>query len=353
MQFNELAEAYRSKTDEELLRLAAKPDQLTDEAFSALLTELAKRNIAIPKVSAPPDETHILPKELLHGHGKTAKEFAGVAEFLGEVLRTYQSRYWSFILLTAPVVVLGYVAAWIARSEVHEIARNRPPDIVSSAFRMMLLKMSAINLASYATSWLVFCISFAAICAAVGTIESNEPFSVRGSFAAVGRRIGSVIRLSGSLFLLLLLVLGVADLLGWGVIWIFREVHFRLGSPGIWVVSVALSSAAFLLLSRFGLAMPAVVLDDYKIRAAIFRSDELTEGKWLVLTGLLSKSLIGGYIAGALPFWLRIWLWSSIQLPIWLVIVGSLAAVTVVEPTLFIGFALMYLRSSAGSPRIA
>jgi len=58
---------------------------------------------------------------------------------------------------------------------------------------------------------------------------------------------------------------------------------------------------ALLVFSRFALAMPALILGDYPVGKAIFRSDELTERKWLVLAVLLLKSLVGGYIAGMLP----------------------------------------------------
>jgi len=103
------------------------------------------------------------------------------------------------------------------------------------------------------------------------------------------------------------------------------------------------------MLSRFGLAIPALVLDNYRVGQAMFRSDELTEGKWLTLAVLLSKSLIGGYVAGMLPFWLASWIQTSIVLPAWfrwVLTAASIAGVTVVEPTMFIGFVLLYLRMS-------
>jgi len=79
----------------------------------------------------------------------------------------------------------------------------------------------------------------------------------------------------------------------------------------------------------------------------MFRSDELTEGKWLILAVLLAKSLIGGYIAGMFPFWLAGWIWSYVRLPLWSLSVASIAGVTIVEPFMFIGFALLYTRMSA------
>jgi hypothetical protein len=102
--------------------------------------------------------------------------------------------------------------------------------------------------------------------------------------------------------------------------------------------------------SRFFLAVPAVILDDYRVGQAMFRGDKLTEGKWLTLAALLAKSLIGGYIAGMCPFWLA----SIIHFSVppgswfrWILTIASIIAVTVVEPTMFVGFALLYLKRTA------
>jgi len=80
----------------------------------------------------------------------------------------------------------------------------------------------------------------------------------------------------------------------------------------------------------------------------MFRSDELTQGKWPILLTLLAKSVIGGYVAGWLPFWVASWL-SVFSVPdgfSWVLTVASIAAVAVVEPTMFIGFALLYTATS-------
>jgi len=60
--------------------------------------------------------------------------------------------------------------------------------------------------------------------------------------------------------------------------------------------------------------------------------------------------LIGGYLAAVAPFWLASWILRDTPLPYgfpWILTVVSMGAVTVVEPTMFIGFALLYLRTSA------
>jgi hypothetical protein len=123
-----------------------------------------------------------------------------------------------------------------------------------------------------------------------------------------------------------------------------------------WIFSYGLACLALLVVSRFALAIPAVILDDYKAGPAIFRSDELTEKKWFILATLLSKSLIGGYVAGMIPYWLASWIPDNVSLPTWfpwLSTAASLSAVVVVEPTMFIGFALLYLKGSAAAASIS
>jgi hypothetical protein len=52
VQIQELVDQYRKKTDEELLRLAREREQLTPEAGSALMDELARRKIAAVQLKA-------------------------------------------------------------------------------------------------------------------------------------------------------------------------------------------------------------------------------------------------------------------------------------------------------------
>jgi hypothetical protein len=136
-------------------------------------------------------------------------------------------------------------------------------------------------------------------------------------------------------------------------VWLTPVRHLNLNSFMVWVLSLATSWAAMVVLSRFALAVPAVVLDGYKVGKSMFRSDELTQGKWLVLAALVFKSYIGGYIAGAAPFWLAAQIPNTVALPPWFswaLTAASMAAVIVVEPPMFIGFALLYLRQSAILP---
>jgi hypothetical protein len=136
------------------------------------------------------------------------------------------------------------------------------------------------------------------------------------------------------------------------VVWLLRRASMPLSTFTTWLVIFVCLGLAWLVCCRFALAMPALILDDYPVGKALFRSDELTERKWLTLAVLLSKSLVGGYIAGMMPFWLARFIPADISMPSWLpwVLTGaSVGGVALVEPIMFIGFALMYVKAPAAS----
>jgi len=342
MHMQDFVKLYETKTNEELIRLAADSAQLTPEAHTALAGELARRRL---------DITEGLDLELDNGQNKVEQpkirtspsvQPLDVREFVTEVLGVYHGEFWLFVKLVAPAVVIGCVSVLTGRQEGREIARHlRPTDLLGAAF---------VNLAAYFISWMAFSFSFAAICPVVRQIEAGAAPLVQDSVAEVRKRGSSFLRLSLLLFFLCLIAFGISMLLSTGVLWLSYVRHIHLSGSTIWVCSFGFTGLTLLVLARFALAVPAVILDDYGVGQAMLRSDELTEGKWLILAALLAKSLIGGYVAGMCPFWLASWIPASIPLPhwfSWVLEAASIAAVTVIEPIMFIGFVLLYLKMSA------
>jgi hypothetical protein len=247
--------------------------------------------------------------------------------------------------------VVGYFAILTGRKEANEITRQLPRGFEIVGHQTEILKIWLANSAGYVVSWMAFSFSFGAICSGVRQIEEELVPSVLDSFAAVRERLGSFLRLS--LLLLVLLVVGVAAaaLLYVGVLSVLQR-QLRTSHIAIQVVWLGFAYGPLLLLSRFGLAMPAIIVDNCRVREAMFRSDELTEGKWLTLAVLLAKSLVGDYFVGMCPFWLASWIPANVPLPFWFpwaLTAASIAGVTVVEPTIFIGFVLLYSKKSARS----
>ena len=237
----------------------------------------------------------------------------------------YDGQLWLFVKLTGPAVIVGYLALMLGRNEGREIARHLPRGVAIPGHQTELFEIWLANTAGYFVSWMASCYSFGAISSAVRQITAGDIPSASDCFVEVRERVGPFVRLSLLLFVLLLVGVAAAGLLGIGVFWVLHQVHYRYGTYTIWTVTFVSFGLMLLIFSRFGLAVPALVLDDRDVSEAMFRSDELTERKWPALAILLTKSLIGGYVAGMLPFWLARWAWAYIQLPWWVPAVGSIA----------------------------
>ena len=352
MHIQDLTWEYQSKSDEELLRLATEPDQLTADARTVLAGELARRQIdGVERLKhfheeeqqgrrAAKQPAHEIVSSLYDWH---------VSRFIEDVLRLYHSHFWFFVKLVAPAVVMGYIAILGTRSEAREIIRQLPPGFTLMSHRTEIIELWLVNISGYLASWLAFCISFGAISSGVRQVRDGFAPSVRDSIAAVRERMGPFFRLSLLLLFLLFVAEGVAGFLFTGVFRLVQQRHSHMNGFTFFIVSYTFGSLALLVFSRFGLAIPALVLDNYRVGQSIFRSDELTEGKWLILAALLGKSLVLGYVVGMCPFWLTRWIPADVSLPSWfpwVLNVASIVGVTIVEPTLFVGLALLYTRTS-------
>lgn len=349
---DDLLKVYYGKSDDELIHLAAAPDQLTSEARLALQSELSRRHINIREdceVSQNDAHRHNF-GHIAAAARSTEENQQGVGEFVAEVLSTYHTHFWLFFKITAPAVIISTIAIITGRNEGREIARRLPRGFELLAHRTEVIEIWLASLSAYLISWMAFSFSFGAICIAVEETAAGYAASAWHSLLNVRERLGPFLRVCLLLFTLVLVAEGASLLLGAGTLWALHQWQLLPSRSLIMVVSFATVGLTLLVLSRFALAVPAVILDDCRVGRAMFRSDELTQGKWLILATLLAKSLIGSYVAAMCPFWLA----SSIRVnaPVpswfpWLLTAASIIGVTAIEPTMFVGFALLYLKMSA------
>ncbi len=223
------------------------------------------------------DEAHQTPTATDGVYPRFRFRATEVREFIAHVLRVYHRRFWLFIRLVAPAMFVGYLAIRMGTVK----------------YPVAPAEMWLTNLTGYFLSWMASLFSFGATCSAVQQMEAGNEPSAKESFAQVHKRSGSLLRLGLLLFFLYLMAGIVTTLLLWVVVWLFTHFHAYL-SGSFWVFSFGIKGLALVVLSRFALAVPLVVLDDSKVGKAMFHSDELTEGKWPQLAALAAKSLIGG-----------------------------------------------------------
>jgi hypothetical protein len=196
MQIQDLAHAYRTKTDEELVQLATDSAQLTTEAHAVLTSELTRRRIdPTAHLRRRPEERDQGGIEQRRIYETLRPDSHVVSEFVAEVLRVYHSQFWLFVKLIASAIVVGYIAVVMGRNEGREIARHLPRGLDILGHQTELIEIWFTNFAGYLVSWIVFSFSFGAICSAVRQTEAGVIPSVPGSFAVVRERMGSLLRL--------------------------------------------------------------------------------------------------------------------------------------------------------------
>jgi hypothetical protein len=351
MQIDYFAEVYQAKSDEELIQLTVAPEQLTSEARIALQGELSRRRISIAEdLGASQNNGGECHSDKTATRGLQELRWQGVGDFVTETLRIYHSHFRLYFQITAPAVIISTIAIITARNEVREISRHLPRGVELFAHHTEILEIGLINYSALFVSWIAFSFIFGAICIALEESVAGFTPSAWSSFVNIRERLGPFLRLSLLLLVLVVVTEGLSILLGTGVIWILHRLQVQSTGFLIAAISYGLVGLGFVVASRFFLAVPAVILDDYGVGRAMLRSNELTQGKWLALAALLAKSLIGGYVAGMCPFWLASFVRVSVPLPSWfswILTTASIIGVTVVEPTLFVGFALLYLKTSA------
>jgi len=338
MYIEDLTQTYRAKLDDELLELLAESKNLTLEARAVLFSEAAKRGLKAPEL--------IQPSETI-SKGVIKAEVLSAGPFIAEVLKTFHARFWVFVRLVAPAVVIGYVTVHWSGKEIREIVSHmRYPAEPSLA---ELVRMSCFRFGGFVVSWVAFSFSYGAVCAEITLRHAGVVPSFGQCFTIVLRRARPFLRVVAVLFVGLLLFTALAMSLSTGLYWLSASRYLSLGRTALWWCSMGLTGIAWIVLSRFSLSVPAVVIGNERVGQAIFRSDEMTEGKWLILSALVVKSVWGGYIAGMIPYWLASRIAWTVPPPWWFgwVLTGlSIAAVAAIEPYMFVGFALLYLHSA-------
>ena len=267
MQTQDFFKVYQGKSDEELIQLAAAPEHLTSEARLALQSELSRRQINNAKDSPVPqnsshwhDTGHVNLSERLQQGERQA-----VGDFIKEALRAYHRHFWLFFKITAPAVIISTIAIITARNEGREIARQLPRGVELLAHRTEFLEILLANSSAWLVSWVAFSVAFGAICIAMEETAAGFTPSAWHSLVNVRERLGPFLRLSLLLLVLLLVAEAASGLLETGVFWVLHQWRVHPSNFLVSLVSYGVVSLALLVLSRFALSVPAVILDDYKV----------------------------------------------------------------------------------------
>jgi hypothetical protein len=279
MQIHDFLREYETKSDEELLRVARDIDDLTLEARAALQSELSRRGLKTSPTETIEEKAAILIPEV------AADPSTSTNQFLLRVTRTYRQHFWLFIRLIAPATVISFYLVLSVRERA-VAALLRAYEFEGRSWGVLRTEAMLIADATFFTSWMLFCIAYAGIASAVVRLSSGESPTIRSCFAELRERKWIFFKAS----LLLFVILGSAIILRnavlGGLFVLFT--HQMLGPAGR-MLEFAVTFIILIAFSRLALVIPLVLNEEYGVRDALFRSDEMTEKKWTTLSALIAN----------------------------------------------------------------
>lgn len=337
MRIDEYLRIYEAKHDDELLLLGKSSDELTEEARAALQSELGRRGLRSEVAVRP---VAVAVEQSVEQSRSSLSWFQTVGEFLAAVMFTYRAHFWLFVGLVAPAIVFGYYGREFSRMFSRHLLKQFLTHAEGLTPDKLRFEAATVGGIINFLIWTCFGVCYAGIASAVNQIKRGDPPSMWASFDEVFERPSRFLGISTLLCFLFVAAMGC---LSFVYLWLIRLFTLDFRGSTFQMLVYVLSFPMVLVLSRFALAIPAVTLGNCTIRHSIFLSDEMTEGKWGLFAALLLKSIVGGYIAGMLPFWIAEWMWPYVHIYSWILTAASIAGVILVEPILFIGFSLLYL----------
>ncbi len=262
--------------------------------------------------------------------------------FVRDVASLYHRNAWPFLKLLLPAALFGYLAVFLSTQKADDILRYIPRgDILNH--KSEVLESDAFRIGGLLLNWLLYCFAFSGIAVAVFKLVDRERAVAEECFGPIREQLGSFFRLSLILALLLAIAFMAAGIVG-VVLYVEFLTHTKPVSILLGWTIVFLSSLA---VTRFGLALPALVRERCGVGRSLGRSVELTEGCWTILALLLLESIGGSYLIYQLviklvntPFVHR---FAPEELR-WAAVVLSLLLGVLLQPHILVGFALLYIR---------
>ena len=262
-----------------------------------------------------------------------------LGELLDRTFSYYRQHFWLFMGIMAFPQVLNVAVSlfWqlVPAAPAAPVAPDNPADVLKQ-FAPILVASIAFLLLFLIVSFLIYAVALGATTYALSEVHLGRTATVSSAYQSLRGKVG---RLVGLVFTFLLIAFGVYLLmfaLAMVVVVAFGAL-IRLAAPSVstllavavGVVAVlvflvgAVAGAVFLL--RYGVAVPALVLENINIGQALRRSAFLTRGYkgQILVIGVLMymvtavvafvfqapffvASLLLGFKLGVMPLWLRV-----------------------------------------------
>ena len=273
-----------------------------------------------------------------------------IGELFDRAFVLYRRHFWLFVGLTAVPGIFALTMT-LAQQGFQALITPNPgeapavtADDVAGAMGFL-----AAMVASMVIYWVVYMIALGAATLAVSEIYMGRTVTIREVYGRMRGRIGALI------VLLLVVGLRLFGLLVLGVIFISGSVRVAstvnpvIGGLLAFMFLAATFGVTLLLMLRYGVAIPALIVEGLRPNAAVSRSVELTRGRLgrVFLLGLCATLITyaavilfqGPFLAAAMMAGLE----STAGF--WLNIAGAVTGTigtTLTTPFLIIGLALIY-----------
>jgi hypothetical protein len=243
----------------------------------------------------------------------------------------------------APTSLLAGIILVLADQRIKAISRSIPRGEFASHFPD-ILTMGVIRFGAFFLSWLLGAFALAATATVISELDTgNEDENWnRDSYQRARECLRPIIGIAAITFCLFLLGLVGVGFVESAALRIFGGARFLRYNYPFWLISYVVIAAV---VSWLGASVPLVLRRDAKISIALKKSVELSSGYEAALLLLVVESVVGSLIAWytvvhGLPLLLPS-IWTYRPWYVWVLNLTGILASAVVEPPLFIGFALL------------
>ena len=269
-----------------------------------------------------------------------------IGELFDRAFVLYRRHFWLFVGITAVPGVFALILTLINTAIQDPALQRMDPE--SAEFEAAMLGMMwgfAGMFAVLAIYFVVYMIALGATTFAVSEVYLGRTASISQVYGRMRGRIGALLWL---LFLVGVRLFGILMLAGI-VVGMATAIHPVVGGlVGLGLIVVVGLLAGFMML-RWGVSVPALVLEGLTARQAIRRSIELTRGRLsrVFLLGLCATMVTYGALAlfqapfVGMAMYVGVETWTGLALNATGGVLGTIAT-TITSPFLIIGLALIY-----------
>jgi hypothetical protein len=271
-----------------------------------------------------------------------------IGELFDRAFTLYRRNLWLFVGVTAVPSVLALIMTLLLQTMQHPAWQTASPDQAEKVLAGVLwLTMSVVLVAGL--YWVVYMVALGATTFAVSELYVGRPTTVSQAYGRMNGRIGGLVLLMLVIGSRLLLVLAGSGVLLVGIAGVFALVHPALSALAVALGFMGVFAVIVYMTLRYGVAVPALVLEGLKPTQAVKRSIALTRGRLGRVFLLVVCATMITYAGMALfqgPFAVGAMMAGPESArAFWLNVIGAITGTigaTFTAPFLIIGLALIY-----------